>query len=274
MTRTRWIGLVMVLALALGAVWFFVLRVPDGVPVYGVDVAARYPHDRTAFTEGLFFQDGQLYEGTGEVGTSYVRRVRLQDGQVVQQQELPSPYFGEGVVAWKDRLYQLTWKDQTGFVYNLKDFTPTGNFTYQGEGWGLTHNGKNLIMSDGSATLRVLDPDSQAVVSTIRVTANGCPVDKLNELEWIDGQIYANIWQTSLIARIDPATGHVTSFLDIGALKPQGAGVDQVANGIAWDAAGKRLFVTGKMWPQLYQVTPGKARVHSDDADRIVGCGK
>lgn len=245
---------------------------PGGIPVYRADIVATLPHDGAAFTEGLFFQNGSLYEGTGEVGTSAIRQVKPETGQVLKEEQLPAPYFGEGIIAWKDRLYQVTWQDRTGFIYGLDDFAPRGTFAYAGEGWGLTHNDKSIIMSDGTPVLRFLDPETMAPVSTLKVTANGCPVEKLNELEWVDGEIYANIWQTNLIARIDPKTGEVRGFLDVSALGPQGRGQDDVANGIAYDAASKRLFVTGKRWPQLYQVKAGERVSNSDEATRITTC--
>lgn len=263
------------LLLAAAAAWFLFFRAPaTAVPVYGVQIDASHPHDARAFTEGLFFREGVLYESTGEVGTSGIRKVNPETGAVIAEEQLPAPYFGEGIVAWKDRLYQVTWKDKTGFVYKADDLSPQGSFSYSGEGWGMTHNDKALILSDGTPTLRFLDPDTQAVLSTLTVTANGCPVRQLNELEWVDGEIWANIWQTDLIARIDPATGAVRSFVDIGVLGPHPRGQDNVANGIAYDAAGKRLFVTGKMWPQLYQVTPGTAPVASPAAEALTTCAR
>ncbi|MES2988422.1 MAG: glutaminyl-peptide cyclotransferase [Pseudomonadota bacterium] len=232
----------------------------DEMPkVQAVEVVKAFAHDSQAFTEGLFFQDGTLFESTGEEGTSGFRKVNLETGEVTQEVQLPSQYFGEGIVGWKDKIYQLTWKDQKGFIYNAKDFTPAGEFAYKGEGWGLTHNGKSVIMSDGTATLRFMDPDTMAQQSTVSVTANGCPVKQLNELEWIDGEIWANIWQTDLIARIDPGSGKVKGFVDVTALGPATTDTDEVANGIAYDAGTKRIFVTGKMWPQLYQVKVGEA---------------
>lgn len=274
MNRMRWIALIALVALAAAAGWFFFLRDPGGVPVYRAEIVARHPHDPQAFTQGLFFAKGQLYESTGEIGTSMIRRVNLSTGAVEQQVDLPAPYFGEGTVAWGDRIYQLTWKDQQGFVYQLPDLIPTGTFSYRGEGWGLTQDGKRLIMSDGSSTLRFLDPETQAVTGTLQVTADGCPVEKLNELEWVDGQIYANIWQTGLVARIDPATGHVTSFLDLAGLKPATADVDAVANGVAWDPASKRLVVTGKRWPELYEVRAAAGRSASEEAAALTNCAR
>jgi len=270
----RLIGAVLAIALIAVAAWWWWKPSNDGrIPVYGVAIAATYPHDQAAFTEGLFFQDGSLYESTGEVGESGFRQSDVATGRVIKSYDLPAPYFGEGIVPWKDRLYQLTWKDQKGFIYGLKDFASVGDFSYTGEGWGATHNDRAIIMSDGTSTLRFLDPESLQTLSTLKVTAGGCPVAKLNELEWVDGLIYANIWQTSLIARIDPKTGAVTSFLDISALGPKDRGPDDVANGIAYDAGAKRLFVTGKRWPQLYQVRAGETRVTSDAANALSSCG-
>ena len=270
----RLIGAVVVIALIAVAAWWWWKPSNDGrIPVYGVAIAATYPHDQAAFTEGLFFQDGSLYESTGEIGESGFRQSDVATGRVIRSYDLPAPYFGEGIVPWKGRLYQLTWKDQKGFIYGLKDFASVGDFSYTGEGWGATHNDRAIIMSDGTSTLRFLDPESLQTLSTLKVTVGGCPVAKLNELEWVDGQIYANIWQTSLIARIDPKTGAVTSFLDISALGPKDRGPDDVANGIAYDAAGKRLFVTGKRWPQLYQVRANDTRVTSDAANALSACG-
>ena len=265
--------LVLAALVLLGAGWFLFARTPGGVPVYGVETVATFKHDPQAFTEGLFFHNGVLYEGTGEEGSSGIRKVKLETGEVLQEDQLPAPYFGEGIVAWKDRLYQVTWKDQAGFIYGLDDLAPRGSFAYTGEGWGMTQNGESIILSDGTANLRFLDPDTMAPRSTLAVTANGCPVAKLNELEWIDGQIYANIWQTNLVARIDPKTGHVHSFLDVGALGPKTRGIDDVPNGIAYDAKGKRLFVTGKRWPELYQVKQG-AKVDSQDAQTLMSCSR
>ncbi|RYY23906.1 MAG: glutaminyl-peptide cyclotransferase [Sphingomonadales bacterium] len=248
----------------------------NGPPkVQSVEVVRVLPHDSQAFTEGLFFKDGMLFESTGEEGTSGFRKVTPETGEIAARTQLGSEYFGEGIIGWKDRIYQLTWKNQKGFIYNAKDFTPIGEFAYQGEGWGLTHNDRSVIMSDGTATLRFLDPDTMAQQSTLAVTANGCPVKELNELEWIDGEIWANIWRTDLIARIDPASGKVKSFVDVAALGPPMPSEDEVPNGIAYDAGTKRIFVTGKMWPQLYQVkvsdAPG-AGASVDAAAALMRC--
>lgn len=265
---------VVALAVVAAAAWFLFLRGKGGVPVYAATIAATHPHDPQAFTEGLFFRDGALYESTGEVGSSGIRKVRPESGEVLQQNELPPPYFGEGVIAFGDKLYQVTWQDKTGFTYDLKDFSLKDTFAYEGEGWGMTQNGKQIILSDGTPNLRFLDPATMKVASTLRVTANGCPVEKLNELEWIDGEIWANIWQTNLIARIDPASGQVKSFLDVSALGPRDRDVDDVPNGIAYDAATKRTFVTGKRWPNLYEVRQGAAVNDNQEAAKITACAK
>jgi glutamine cyclotransferase len=219
-----------------------------------------YPHDSSAFTEGLFFHDGALYESTGLEGQSDIRKVRLKDGKILQKTALDPQYFGEGIVNWNDRLVSLTWRHRLGFVWKLDDFAPVADFRYEGEGWGLTQDGSHIIMSDGSAQIRFLDPDTLAETRRITVTWNGRPVDRLNELEWVKGEIYANIWYDTHIARIDPATGAVIDWLDIAPLvKASGAkGQEAVANGIAYDAAKDRLFVTGKLWPKLFEIRVGK----------------
>jgi glutaminyl-peptide cyclotransferase len=264
---------IVALAVIAAGAWFFFLRT-SGIPVYAVNVAATHPHDPTAFTEGLFFKDGALYESTGEAGTSFIRKVDPATGKVLQQVDLPAPYFGEGIVAFGDKLYQLTWKDQTGFTYNFKGMTLGDTFAYQGEGWGMTQNGKNIIMSNGSDELRFLDPKTMQVASTLKVTANGCPVSQLNELEWIDGEIWANVWQTNLIARIDPASGQVKSFLDVSSIAPKTDDPDIVPNGIAYDAASKRVMVTGKRWSQIFEVQQGAAVNDNAEAAKLTACSK
>jgi len=215
-----------------------------------------YPHDAQAFTEGLFYLDGDLYESTGLEGQSEVRKVALKTGKVLQSRIIEPPYFGEGIVNWKDRLVSLTWRHRRGFVWNLKDFTPVSDFRYEGEGWGLTQDGRSLIMSDGTAQLRFLDPDSLAEQRRITVTWNGRTVDRLNELEYVRGEIWANIWYDTRIARIDPATGAVIDWIDVAPLR-KAAGVtdsEAVANGIAYDADKDRVFITGKNWPKLFEI--------------------
>lgn len=226
------------------------------LPVYGYQVKASYPHDTRAYTEGLFFLNGWMYESTGLEGQSNIRRVRLRDGAVLQSQTISPSLFGEGIVAWNGEIISLTWRDQVGFRWDLKTFALKKSFSYPGEGWALTHNGKHLIMSDGTPFLRVLDPRTFKEVRRIRVTAEGRPVANLNELEWVKGEVLANIWQTNLIARIDPATGQVKSWIDLSGLPEtlRRRDAEAVANGIAYDAKGDRLFVTGKNWPRLYEI--------------------
>ena len=223
-------------------------------------LVATYPHDATAFTEGLFVHDGALYESTGLEGQSDIRKVRLKDGKVIQRRVLEPHYFGEGIVNWGDRIISLTWRHRQGFVWNLKDFAPVDSFRYDGEGWGMTQDGRSLIMSDGTAQLRFLDPVKLIEQRRITVTWNGRAVERLNELEYVRGEIWANIWYDTKIARIDPATGAVIDWIDIGALR-KAAGVsdtEAVANGIAYDAGKDRVFVTGKNWPKLFEIRVGK----------------
>jgi glutaminyl-peptide cyclotransferase len=232
------------------------------VPVGGFEIRHVYPHDPGAFTEGLFYLRGDLFESTGLEGRSSLRRVRLQDGAVLQSQTIAPNLFGEGIVNWGDEIVSLTWRDQVGFRWGLKSFALKTSFRYAGEGWALTQDGKHLIMSDGSPVLKVLDPATFREVRRIRVTAEGRPVENLNELEWVKGEILANIWQTHLIARIDPATGKVKAWVDLTGLPEtlSGANPDAVLNGIAYDREHDRLFVTGKNWPHLYEIrlTPPK----------------
>ncbi|WP_430392288.1 glutaminyl-peptide cyclotransferase [Dyella sp. 20L07] len=226
-------------------------------PVYGYRVVHVYPHDTSAYTEGLFYKDGFLYESTGEAGESTVRKVALETGKVVQRHDLPAQYFGEGIIDWKNQLVQLTWKDQMGFVYDLASFRQQRTFNYPGEGWALTRDDKRLYMSDGSAVLRILDPDTLATTGSILVTDNGEPVVNLNELEWVKGEIYANVWMSNRIARIDPNSGHVTGWIDLEGLLDVNRLPDptnDVLNGIAYDAQHDRLFVTGKRWPKLFEI--------------------
>lgn len=225
-------------------------------PTYGYQVVARYPHDPEAFTQGLFFHDGQLYESTGLNGRSSIRRVELKTGKVVQRREVPADYFGEGMVAWKDRLVELTWRSGLGFVYDLKSFEPLGRFDYPGEGWGLTQDGRRIIMSDGTPQLRFLDPETLKETGRVTVMDEADPIGQLNELEYMKGEVLANVWQTDLIARIDPDTGKVVGWIDLTGLLPaasRGPGTD-VLNGVAYDPIGDRLFVTGKNWPTLFEI--------------------
>lgn len=230
---------------------------PQSTPEYGYEIVHTYPHDRFAFTEGLFYLDGFLYESTGLEGESSVRKVRLESGEVVQKRELPGQYFGEGIVNWKDRLIQLTYKTQVGFVDDLATFEQRRQFEYTGEGWALTQDGKRIIMSDGTPYIRFWDAETLKETGRILVTDQGSPVTNVNELEWIKGEIYANIWTTDRIARIDPASGKVLGWIDLtGLLNPADRiqGHTDVLNGIAYDAKGDRIFVTGKRWPKLFEI--------------------
>jgi len=229
----------------------------SATPVQGYEVVATYPHDPRAFTEGLFWKDGFLWESTGLVGQSNIRRVNLADGRVVQSVDIPRTMFGEGIVDWGDEIISLTWRDRVGFRWNRHTLQQTGTFPFTiGEGWGMTRNDREIFESDGTSVIHVLDPATMQERRRIQVTADGVAVDQLNELEWIDGEIYANVWMTALIARIDPATGHVRAWIDLTDLVGQNAGSNQdaVLNGIAWDAQRRRLFVTGKLWPHLYEI--------------------
>lgn len=228
----------------------------DATPIYDVDVVNTYPHDTNAFTQGLVFHDGILYESTGLEGQSSVRTVDLQTGKVLQRFDMDSIYFAEGLALVNDKLYQLTWRSQIGFVYDAKSLKTIDSFTYQGEGWGLASDGSNLIMSNGSSILRIIDPATMQEKSRLVVTIAGNPVERLNELEYVKGEIFANIWTTERIARIDPATGAIKGWIDLAGILPAPDRTENVdvLNGIAYDPQGDRLFVTGKKWPKLFEV--------------------
>ena len=219
-------------------------------------IMRAFPHDPTSFTQGLLWHDGALYESTGMEGQSKVRRVDLQSGQPTKNVNLPNQYFAEGLALAGDRLYQLTWQTKIGFVYEAKTFKPLAKFNYQNEGWGLTFDGKNLIQSDGTDVLTFRDPKNFASVKTVKVTRDGAALRDLNELEWIDGYVWANVWQTDNIVVIDPTNGKVVGNLNLGGLlgPADRNGREDVLNGIAWDAASKRLFVTGKNWSKLFWI--------------------
>jgi len=226
-----------------------------GPAQYTYQVVNTYPHDPTAFTQGLVFEDGRLYESTGIEGRSSLREVELESGKVLRQVDLPPECFGEGITILDDRIYQLTWKNEIGFIYDRKDFHSRGPFGYTGEGWGLTNDGRYLILSDGSATLKFLDPKTFHVVRKVHVTEGERAVTDLNELEYIDGEIFANVWHVDRIARIDPESGRLTAWIDMKGLLPGGwPHAEAVLNGIAYDRKDRRLFVTGKEWPKLFQV--------------------
>jgi len=231
-----------------------------GPPVDGFRLIASYPHDPEAFCQGLVVIDGAMYEGTGQYGSSSLRQVDLPTGKVQRFVPLNNAYFGEGIAVLKDKLYQLTWKERVAIVYDLASLSPVSSFRYQGEGWGLTTDGELLIMSDGSSTLRFFDPNTFEVKRRVTVKNRGREVDKLNELEFVNGEIYANIWYSDRIARISPKTGEVLGWIDLSNLWPslQRPSRETVLNGIAYDEKNKRLYVTGKNWPLLYhiEVTP------------------
>jgi len=226
------------------------------VAKYGYQIVNMWPHDTNAFTQGLIFADGKLYEGTGQEGRSSLRQVDLQTGQVTRKVEVPEPFFGEGITLLNGKIYQLTWQHQLGFIYDAQKLEPAGRFNYEGEGWGITNDGRSLIMSDGSNRLRFLDPDSFRVTKTIAVFDGKTPVNQLNELEYVNGEIYANIWHDQRIVTIDPQNGRVTGWIDLSGLLQPGDVHDEeaVLNGIAFDQAGNRLFVTGKLWPRLFEI--------------------
>jgi glutaminyl-peptide cyclotransferase len=228
---------------------------PLQLPVSGYRLVHAYPHDPKAFTQGLQYVEGFLYEGTGLNGSSSIRKVKIETGEVIQRRDVARAYFGEGITVWKNDLIELTWQSQVAFVYDKTTFAPRRTFKYKGEGWGLTHDGTNLIMSDGTDELRVLDPETFAERRRIKVTAVGSALRNLNELEYVKGEILANIWMTDSVARISPATGRVIGYIDLGGLlTPVERRSVDVMNGIAYDEKNDRLFVTGKLWPKLFEI--------------------
>jgi glutamine cyclotransferase len=239
------------------------------VPVYGFIVKNSYPHDPDAFTQGLFFKDGFLYESTGRNGQSSVRKVELASGNVLQRRDLADEFFGEGITEFAGAILCLTWTTQVGFVFDRRTFDEKRRFSFVGEGWGLASDHQRVYMSDGTAYIRVLNPRTFNELRRIQVTADGTPVTRLNELEWVDGELYANVWGRDFIARIDPSTGHVLGWIDLtGLLNPAERGTtsaDAVLNGIAYDGKRRRLFVTGKLWPKLFeiQVVKEQTRIHA-----------
>jgi glutaminyl-peptide cyclotransferase len=232
-------------------------------------VIHTYPHDPHAFTQGLIFIDGHLYESTGRKGQSSLRMVDLETGRILQEQPVDGKYFAEGLTDWRSGLVQLTWETHLGFVYDRFSFRLLRTFSYSGEGWGLTHDGKSLILSDGTPSLRFLDPSTFKEVRRITVKDHGKRVSDINELEFIDGEVYANIWHSDRIARISTRTGKVLGWIDLTGLLPAGdrSDAEAVLNGIAWDPGHRRLFVTGKLWPKLFEIevvpeTPHVPRRH------------
>ena len=227
----------------------------ETLPIAGYQVVHAFPHDQNAFTQGLQYVDGVLYEGTGLNGRSSIRKVKLETGEVLQKRDVPAQHFGEGITVWKSDLIELTWQSQVALVYDRDTFQERRTLPYAGEGWGLTHDGVNLIMSDGTDYLRFLDPTTLQVRRRVRVMAHESPLRNLNELEYVKGEVLANVWTTDYIARIAPETGRVLGYIDLsGLLSANERPSDGVLNGIAYDAARDRLFVTGKLWPKLFEI--------------------
>lgn len=229
----------------------------NSIETFSYRIVDSYPHDPHAFTQGLVYYQGEFYEGTGLYGRSSLRRVKIETGEVLEMVPLKDDFFAEGIAIWEDRIIQLTWKSRQGFVWDRENLTKIGDFTYRTEGWGLTSNETRLIMSDGSDTLYFLDPENYSMQGTLMVTASGEPVRGINELEYIEGMIYANLWPSSWIAIISPETGEVTGRIDLSGILEEGgtpAGRVDVLNGIAYDSSDDRLFVTGKLWPRLFEI--------------------
>ena len=229
---------------------------PPPIERCGYRIVQSYPHDAKSFTQGLFWDSGHLYEATGQYGQSRLARLDLKTGKAIAQTKLPADQFGEGITRWRDQIIGVTWQGGVGNRWRIKDLKPVGTFKYEGEGWGLTMVGDRLVLSDGTSALRFFDPATMKEEKRVTVRYGGRPITMINELETIDGQIWANIWMTDFIVRIDPGTGDVTSLIDLTGLRADAGatGTDSVLNGIAWDAKQKRLFVTGKYWPKLYQI--------------------
>jgi glutaminyl-peptide cyclotransferase len=226
------------------------------VPTYGYEVVRSYPHSTDAFTQGLEYRDGKLFESTGGDGDSSLRLVALETGKVLDKVDVPLPYFAEGLTLLNGKIYQLTWQNQVGFIYDANTLSKTGQFNYLGEGWGLTNDGQSLILSDGTNQIRFLDPGTFKVTKTIAVRDENRPVDSLNELEYFNGEIYANLWHNDKIVIINPQSGRVNAWIDLKGLLQAGEVSDPeaVLNGIAYDSASQRLFVTGKLWPKLFEI--------------------
>jgi glutamine cyclotransferase len=246
--------LVLILVILLGGSSGYAFS--TNVPVYSYKLINAYPHDRTAYTQGLAFENGFIYEGTGLYGKSSLRKADLKTGKVLQRHAHPIRYFGEGITVLNDKIFQVTWRSRVAFVYDRDSFRLLNKFSYDGQGWGITHNGSSLIMSDGTATLRFLDPQTFREISRIEVTDGNRPVTGLNELEYVRGEVYANVWKTDQIVRITADTGRVVGWIDLHGLldaKHRDQPVD-VLNGIAYDPEQDRLFVTGKLWPKLFEI--------------------
>ena len=250
--RVVWLAVVAGCGMLLLGAWVWA----SSTPVAGFRVVASFPHDSEAFTQGLVFDAGTLFEGTGKHGHSTLRRVDLETGAVLQQAALPRELFGEGITVWGDEIVQLSWKAHRGLRYDRGTFEPVGEFHLPGEGWGITQDGRHWIISDGTDTLRFLDPGSATEVRRIQVRDGARTVERLNELEYINGEVWANIWYQDRLVRISPEDGRVLGYVDLSGLWPsvRRRPTEAVLNGIAYDAIGQRLFVTGKYWPWLYQI--------------------
>jgi glutamine cyclotransferase len=244
--------------------------VATAAPIYSYKVIARYPHSTDSYTQGFFYLNGMFYEGTGKTGRSAVLVIEPKTGRIVQRRDLAPEYFGEGIVDWGPNIYEWTWMSNVCFVYNRASLRPVKQFTYSGEGWGMTRTAKELITSDGTATLRFRDPNTFKETHHIVVKEGNIRVDRLNELEFIRGEIYANIWHSDMIVRISPQDGHVIAWIDLTGLLPssQKADAESVLNGIAYDAEHDRIFVTGKQWPAVFEikVVPRSAKGRSNGA--------
>ena len=255
--RTVWMCLCGVMAMSLvgRAVGFAAWQSPAQLPMFGYTIVHTYPHDRDAFTQGLQVVDGTFYEGTGLNGRSSIRKVKIETGEVLQKRDVPAQYFGEGITVRGNELFQLTWQSGVALVYDRTSFTPRRQFKYTGEGWGLTQDATSLIMSDGTEYLRFLDPATFTERRRVRVSVGGTPLKNLNELEYVKGEVFANVWQTDYVARIDPKTGAVNGYIDFrGLLTPREREATDVLNGVAYDEKTDRLFITGKLWPRVYEV--------------------
>lgn len=254
----RWMAALVAATMLTGSAATIDASAPAAPTQYSYSIVHTYPHDPAAFTQGLIYRDGVFYESTGQYGSSSLRKVEVTTGKVLQQVAVDKKYFAEGLTDWNGRLLQLTWRDGLGFVYDLATFGFKETFRYYGEGWGLTHDAKRLMLSDGqpAGALRFLDPTTFVETGRVIVKDQGVPVADLNELEYVKGEVFANVWHTNRIARVNPTTGEVVGWIDLsGLLKPgEVTNADAVLNGIAWDAAGDRLFVTGKLWPKLFEI--------------------
>ncbi len=234
----------------------FFLLVPNKVmalTINSVDVIRKFPHDNSAFTQGLEFYEGRLYEGTGLKGKSEIREVDLETGRVLRRKSLEQKYFGEGITILGNKIFQLTWKSGKGFIYDLESFDFIGEFEIEGEGWGLTNDGSNLILSNGSDQIQYLNPQNLQITKRVNVKINGEPQHNINELEYVGDEIWANVWKNDNILRIDPVTGEVKSILNLSSISERHS-KDDVANGIAWDQKGRKIYITGKFWSYVYQI--------------------